>query len=89
MEIYFIRYGKGALILTPQKLLIAFDSAGDEIHACPYCHRYVKRERGVRVCLGCYGVVDNNRLQVYTGRVNFSGGQSWLKNPLAGIFKGK
>ena len=72
-----------------RELLVVMDSGGQYIHACPYCHRYVKRERGIRICLGCYGAVDNDRLQDYWGRVNFNGGQSWLQNPLHGIFKGK
>ena len=75
--------------MTPQKLLIAFDSAGDEIHACPYCHRYVKREKGVRVCLGCYGVVDNNRLQVYTGRGEFQRRSVMAQKSVGWHFQGK
>ncbi len=71
-----------------RKLLLTIDSAGEYIHACPYCRRYVKRERGVRICLGCYGLVDNDHLQDYWGRVNYGGGQSWLKNPLVSFFKG-
>ena len=67
-------------------LLVSKDFTGDYIHACPHCHRYVKREIGIRVCLGCYGVVNNDFLQDYYGRVNFSGGQSWLKNPIRQIF---
>jgi hypothetical protein len=47
------------------------------IHACPYCHRYVKREKGIKICLCCYGAVDNDRAINYRGRVNFDGGQSW------------
>ena len=66
-----------------RNLLLVPDSLGGaSIHACPYCHRYVKREKGIRICLGCYGFVNNDQLQDYFGRVNFTGGQSWLRNPL-------
>ena len=64
------------------KLLVSADTWGNFIHACPYCHRYVKRERGVKICLFCYGAVDNNRLREYSGPIRFDGGQSWLMNPL-------
>ena len=69
-----------------RNLLSVLDSNGEYIHACPYCHRYVKRVRGVRICLGCYQPVNNDHLQDYHGHVYFRGGASWLKNPIRSLF---
>ena len=65
--------------MKAKSLLITTDQFGGFIHACPYCHRYVKRESGTRICRSCYGKVDNDRLQSYQGRVNFDGGGSWRR----------
>lgn len=62
------------------KILAAKDLAGCTIYACPYCKRYVKRERGVKYCLGCYRPVDNDHTEEYGGRIVFTGGQSWRKH---------
>ena len=70
------------MLASTRNLLLVHDFTGDYIHACPYCRRYVKRERGIHICLGCYGAVNNDLLEDYFGRVNFNGGQSWLKNPI-------
>ena len=60
-------------------ILVTTDQAGGIIHACPYCHRYVKREKGIKICLCCYGTVDNDRAINYRVRVNFDGGRSWRR----------
>lgn len=62
------------------KILAVSDYAGYKIHACPYCKRYVKREKGIRYCLGCGRPVDNNHAENYEGRIIFTGGQSWLRH---------
>ena len=33
------------------------------IYACPYCHRFVVRARGLRQCYVCGGWVDNDRVE--------------------------
>ena len=58
-------------------ILVKQEKAGGEIHACPYCRRYVKREKGTKVCMACGGRVDNNRMRAYRGRIIFDGGKSW------------
>ena len=63
-------------------ILIKVDSIDGYIYACPYCHRYVTRENGVRTCRKCGGLVNQDQEEEYDGPVSFDGRASWMEMTL-------
>ncbi len=60
-----------------KKILCKEDKIDGIIYICPYCHRYVVGDSGIKKCFKCGGEVDTDHTEVYKGRVKFDGLQSW------------
>ena len=61
------------------KILKVEDKEDGAIYVCPYCKRYVIRVTGLRQCLVCGGMVDNDHADLVPRpkRIKFDGKGSW------------
>lgn len=65
----------------PRKLLKCQDELGEYFHVCPYCWRYVVRDKGLQQCLKCGGMVDNDNVEEVNRvtKIKLDGKASWRK----------
>lgn len=63
----------------PKKLLKVEDKTDGYYYLCPYCKRYVVASSGLRQCLVCGGIVDNDHSERVPRpkKVKFDGKISW------------